>query len=85
MTFYEDPDGGTLTGCMVKGVRRLSEALGHYGIDVTEDGKLRIRMVFWAYTLLKSNEPAQWPDDFRERFANLVKESEDLVADRAVA
>lgn len=78
MTFYEDPESKKLTGCMVKGVKRLVQELGGFGIDVFDADGLRIKMVFWAYTLAKKDEGIPEPD--QPLFRELVQESDDLVA-----
>ncbi len=56
LTLYLSIDTDELVGCQIKGVGRVLEDMGHFGIDVTHR-RVKLRIVFLAFLSSATDDP----------------------------
>jgi len=80
LTLYLAMDSNELVGCRVKGVRRVLEDIGNFGIDIGHK-KVKLRILFLA---LLGAVPAEAKEDFLKIGKAATETDPELEIERAV-
>lgn len=80
LTLYLAMDSNELVGCRVKGVRRVLEDIGNFGIDIGHK-KVKLRILFLA---LLGAVPAEAKQDFLKIGKAATETDPELEIERAV-
>ena len=56
LTLYLSMEDGELLGCQVKGIARVLEDIGHFGVDITH-GSIKVSILFLAFLGSASEDP----------------------------
>lgn len=78
LTVFLAVTDGELVGCKIKGVRRILETLGKFGVEV-DDGEVKLSFFFLGGALAPENPRRRWYEEIGGRTRDVPINPRELV------
>ena len=78
LTVYRSMENHELIGCKIKGVSRILDTLGRFGVEV-EDGEMRMSFLFLSGALNPDGDRRRWYEEIGSRTKEILINPRELV------